>query len=144
MAAAEQFLENPVKLIADFSEFFLKLPAHTGIQLLNDLQKRLLCLYQIIMLGLHKFIPLGNLLKILNGIYIYISQCPDPVLQLLNPAPKLRNHGPLRIPQCLCSGKGQLILAPHVIHMAFQLFLQLFLLALETEQILVQAACPRG
>ncbi len=80
MSASEEFLEYPVKFFSDLLEFFFKLAPHAGIQLLNDALQGSFRLHQVIVLGLHEFIPLGNLFVILNRIDIDTSQGADGTL----------------------------------------------------------------
>ena len=85
MAASEEFLEHPIKFLADFLELFLKLAPHSGIQFLNDALQGGFCLHQVIVLGLHKLIPLGNLFIILDGVDVDAAQGTDGRLQFFDP-----------------------------------------------------------
>ena len=144
MAAAKQLFKHLVKLPADLLKLLLKLPPHAGVQLFNDAHQSLFRLHQILMLGPHKLIPLRDLLVVLNGVDVHIAQGPDGLLKGPGLPLHLPQRRPLGIEKCLGRGCGQLILAPHVLHMALQPLVQFLLLALKPEQFFVQMVHAPG
>ena len=96
------------------------------------------------MLGLHKLIPLGNLFVILDGVDIDAAQSPDERLQFFNPLPHFNER------QFFCTSKlfrrprSQFIFIPQISNLTFPPLLQLFPLALQTEQILIQPPDASG
>ena len=90
------------------------------------------------MLGLQKSVALRNLLVILDRVDIDIAQLADLVLDgrdhLLHRR-KIRVFLVAELHRCM---QGQLILLPHVIVLILVRLLQLFTLAVQTENLLVQ------
>ena len=142
MAAAEQLLKYPVKLRTDQGEPFCELAPHASVQLLDDLVKGLLGSDQVLVLGLHKFIPFRKLPVILNGVDVDISQGTDPVFPLSDLIFHLWYGNQAVVSQLLGSGPCQLILAPHIFHGGVPFFFLLFFLSLQAEQLLVQPGKP--
>ena len=91
MSATEEFPEYLVKFRLDHGKFFRKLPAHSGIQFLDDLVESILSCNEVIMLGFHKFVAPGDLLVILDRVDIDVSETADRVLFLRDLAFHIRH-----------------------------------------------------
>ena len=92
------------------------------------------------MLLLQKVIPLGDLLILLDGADVDVSQVPDLIFQLRNiPANGYRIYK-LLLPIALGLCEGHFVFRPHIIDLFFLLVGQSLALGVQTVDFLIKGA----